>query len=114
MGTQKPSIKDQLTINGETMTVKEWAKVNGLNIRTVYSRIANGKSGADLVAPKCSPSEAGARRWQGKRPAAQETPHNAGQAPVIDGATAIKIVLDLDLDDAKKLDVIRAMVEAAS
>lgn len=41
-----------LTIERETKTITEWAKLYNLNIHTIYSRIRYGWKGKDLLKPK--------------------------------------------------------------
>lgn len=47
----------ELTINGETHTLGEWAKITGLNYKTIATRIYRGKTGAEIIKPK--------RAWKG-------------------------------------------------
>ncbi|MFF2532473.1 hypothetical protein ACFVS2_26760 [Brevibacillus sp. NPDC058079] len=41
----------EITIDGTTRTVKEWASVTGIPVNTIISRIRYGWRGADLIAP---------------------------------------------------------------
>jgi hypothetical protein len=38
-----------ITINGETHTVAEWARIRGIKAANIYTRLANGVSDADAV-----------------------------------------------------------------
>lgn len=42
----------EVTINGETKTVREWADVVGVNERTIYQRLRQNLSGEELLRPK--------------------------------------------------------------
>jgi hypothetical protein len=46
-----------ITINGETHTLKEWAEISGLSLTTISIRIKNGVTGADIIKPSKKPKK---------------------------------------------------------
>lgn len=42
----------KLTVDGETHTLTEWAKITGLSYKTIAGRIYKGKTGAEIIKPK--------------------------------------------------------------
>lgn len=41
-----------LTVNGETRTLTEWAKITGLSYNLIETRIRRGKKGHEVIKPK--------------------------------------------------------------